>query len=114
MSNWRTVLVSLGALLAATQAIHAPFDEVVAPGLTYAIVVAAAAFWVWRSQGITAPVVLGLLAAIELLMVIFVYPNADQPPAEWVLWLFGLLTLAVTAAAIACIATRSKRATAES
>lgn len=97
--SMRNVLVGLGFALAAAEAAHAPFDDTIVPGLVYAVVVAAVSYWVWKGVGNTSVIVLGLLGLVECVLVVFVYRTNSQPPHAWVLWMFGLLTGAVTLAA---------------
>lgn len=109
----RKILVALGAALAVAEVAHAPFDDTIVPGLVYAAVVAAVTFWVWRGTGRISVTILGLLALVECLLVIFVYRTGSQPPHAWVLWLFGLLTGAVTVVAALCLVQRQSVATAQ-
>ena len=41
------------------------------------------------------PAVLGVLAAVEFLLVVFVYSRGDDPAAFWRLVLYGVLSLGV-------------------
>jgi hypothetical protein len=105
----RNVLVGLGSALAIAEAAHAPFDDTIVPGLVYAVVVAAVSYWVWKGTGRASVIVLGLLALVECLLVIFVYRTGSQPPHVWVLWLFGLLTGAVTVCAALTLGQRTAK-----
>jgi hypothetical protein len=105
----RNILVGLGVALAIAEVAHAPFDDTIIPGLVYAIVVAGVSYWVWKGSGRTSVVVLGLLALVECLLVIFVYRTSSQPPHAWVLWMFGLLTGAVTLAAVLTLGQRAEK-----
>jgi len=109
----RKILVALGVALAIAEVAHAPFDDTILPGLVYGLVVAGVSFWVWRSAGRASVIVLGLLALVEFLLVVFVYRTTAQPPHAWVLWMFGLLTAAVTIASALCLFQRDTRVTAQ-
>jgi hypothetical protein len=52
-------------------------------------------WWAGRSHGWAPAAVLGVLAAIDLLLVVFVYSRGDDPAAWWRLMLYGALSLAV-------------------
>jgi hypothetical membrane protein len=109
----RKILVALGVALAVAEIAHAPFDDTIIPGLVYGVVVAGVSYWAWRSAGRASVVVLGLLALVEFLLVVFVYRTTSQPPHTWVLWMFGLLTAAVTIASALCLLQRDARETAQ-
>ena len=95
-ANWVKWLVWAAIALAVSEFIDAFFREVPAPGIVYAIMVAACAWWL-RSRGGRAPIIILLiLAAFELAAIIFIYyPNSDDPLALWRLAPYVLLTAAV-------------------
>ena len=65
------------------------------PGIVFAVVLGLCTWWASRSQGRAPAMVLGVLAVIEFLLVVFVYGRGDDPAAWWRLLLFGGLSLAV-------------------
>jgi peptidoglycan/LPS O-acetylase OafA/YrhL len=90
---WAAIALAVGEF------IDAFFVDVPAPGIIYAIVVAACAGWL-RSRGGRAPIIILLvLAALELAAIIFIYPTSDaisdDPSALWPLAIFVLLLAAV-------------------
>jgi len=88
---WAAIALAVGEFIDAFF-----FVEVPAPGIIYAIMVAACAWWL-RSRGGRAPIIILLvLAAFELAAIIFIfYPNSDDPLALWRLAPYVLLTAAV-------------------
>ena len=67
---------------------------VVAAGV-FAVVVGVCTWWAGRSHGWAPAAVLGVLAASEFLLVVFVYSRGEDPAAWWRLVLYGALSLAV-------------------
>ena len=65
------------------------------PGIVFAVVLALCTWWASRSHGWAPPAVLGLLALVEFLLVVFVYSRGDDPAAWWRLVLYGGLSLVV-------------------
>ena len=65
------------------------------PGIVFALVLALCTWWAARSPGRAPAAVLGVLAAIEFLLVVFVYSRGEDPAAWWRLLLYGALSLAV-------------------
>jgi hypothetical protein len=64
-------------------------------GIVFAAVLGVCTWWVGRSRGWAPAAVLGVLAAIEFLLVVFVYSRGEDPAAWWRLVLYGALSLAV-------------------
>jgi hypothetical protein len=64
-------------------------------GIVFAVVLALCTWWAARSPGWAPAAVLGGLAVIEFLLVVFVYSRGDDPAAWWRLVLYGALSLAV-------------------
>jgi hypothetical protein len=64
-------------------------------GIVFAVVLASCTWWAARSPGWAPAAVLGGLAVIEFLLVVFVYSRGDDPAAWWRLVLYGALSLAV-------------------
>ena len=65
------------------------------PGIVFAVILALCTWWAARSPGRAPAAVLGVLAAIEFLLVVFVYSRGEDPAAWWRLVLYGALSLAV-------------------
>ena len=65
------------------------------PGIVFAVVVGVCTWWASRSPGRAPAAVLGVLAGVEFLLVVFVYSRGDDPAAWWRLLLYGALSLAV-------------------
>lgn len=65
------------------------------PGIVFAIVLGLCTWWASRSRSWAPPAVLGVLAAVEFLLVVFVYSRGEDPAAWWRLLLYGVLSLAV-------------------
>lgn len=106
MNSRRVALAVFAAAFAIAELIEAPSDEQPLPGIIFGLVVLVGAAWAWKSNGIGAPILLGVLGTVELLAVVFVYRTADGAPAAWVLWTFGLLSLAVAVTAVMCLVSR--------
>jgi hypothetical protein len=69
----------------------------------YALLLLAGSAWLWRTGNRGPVVMLGVLHLLELVMLLFVFRTASQAPPAWLWWLFVLLTLGGTAAAIASV-----------
>ena len=106
MKIQRVLLAAFAAVFAIAELIEAPNDEQPLPGIIFGLLVLAGAVWAWKSNGVGAPILLGVLGIVEFLAVVFVYRTADGAPAAWVLWTFGLLSLGVAVSAIMCLVTR--------
>ena len=65
-------------------------------GIVFGVVLGLCTWWASRSRGWAPPAVLGVLAAVEFLLVVFVYSRGDDPAAWWRLVLYGVLSLGVT------------------
>lgn len=94
MSRVRRWLVIAASLFAVGELIDGIVYQVPA-GIVFAVVLGLCAWWASRSPGWPAPAVLGMLAAIEFLLVVFVYSRGEDPAAWWRLVLYGALSLAV-------------------
>ncbi|MGH3322032.1 MAG: hypothetical protein ACRDN9_18025 [Streptosporangiaceae bacterium] len=103
----RQALVAVAATLAIAELVDAPSNDPAVPGIIFGLVVLAGAVWAWRSTGVGAPILLGVLGVLEFLGVVFVYRTATGAPPPWVLWIFGLLSLAVVVGAVVCLITRT-------
>jgi peptidoglycan/LPS O-acetylase OafA/YrhL len=82
------------------------------PGIVFAVVLGLCTWWASRSRSWAPSAVLGLLAVIEFLLVVFVYSRGEDPAAWWRLVLYGGLSLAVavlSAIDLAQTSTRRKR-----
>ena len=80
------------------------------PGIVFAVGLGLCTWWASRSHGWTPAAVLGVLAVIEFLLVVFVYSRGDDPAAWWRLMLFGGLSLAVAVlSAVDLAQARSRR-----
>lgn len=108
MTIQRKALAALAAIFGIAELIEAPHDDQPLPGIVFGLVVLAGALWAWRSTGAGAPILLGLLGTVEFLAVVFVYRTADGAPAAWILWTFGLISLAVAVAGVTCLVTRTR------
>jgi peptidoglycan/LPS O-acetylase OafA/YrhL len=64
-------------------------------GIVFALVLGLCTWWASRSPGWAPPAVLGGLATVEFLLVVFVYSRGEDPAAWWRLVLYGVLSLAV-------------------
>jgi peptidoglycan/LPS O-acetylase OafA/YrhL len=64
-------------------------------GIVFAVVLGLCTWWASRSPGWAPPAVLGVLATVEFLLVVFVYSRGEDPAAWWRLVLYGVLSLAV-------------------
>jgi len=105
--NGRTahrILVGTTLLAGVFELVSTPFMDQPFGSLAVAIVFLAACAWLWRGRGIIAPVLLGLLFAVEL---------AGEPAyarhgaKDWVLQItIGVLSLAGLAAAIVVVRER--------
>jgi peptidoglycan/LPS O-acetylase OafA/YrhL len=65
------------------------------PGIVFGVALGLCAWWASRSRGWAPPAVLGVLAAVEFLLVVFVYSRGEDPAAWWRLVLYGMLSLVV-------------------
>ena len=110
MTNPRRALAILGAVFGIAELINAPSDDQPLPGIIFGLVVLTGAVWAWLSNGIGAPILLGVLGTIEFLAVLFVYPSAGA--ALWLLLIFGALSLAVAIASATCLVARTRSKTA--
>lgn len=95
LTGTRLWLFGAAIALAIAEFVDAFFVDVPVMAIIFGLLVAASAFWL-RARGTKPPVViLMVLGAMELISVLFVYPNSDDPPAMWDTALFAALTLAV-------------------
>jgi peptidoglycan/LPS O-acetylase OafA/YrhL len=94
MSRTRRWLVVSAGLYAIAELIDGIVYRI-PPGIVFALIVGACAWWASRSHGWAAPAVLLVLALGELLLVVFVYGRGEEPAAWWRLVLYGALSLAV-------------------
>ena len=109
MSRTRHWLVGAAALFAVAELVDGIVYKL-PPGIVFAGVLGACTWWAARSNGRGAPATLLVLAAGELLLVVFVYGRGEDPAAWWRLALYGVLSLAVAAiAAIDLVAVLRRR-----
>ena len=109
VSMVRRWLVIAGTLFAIGELIDGVVYRI-PPGIVFAVVLGLCTWWASRSQGWAPSAVLGMLAVIEFLLVVFVYSRGDDPAAWWRLILFGGLSLAVAVlSAVDLAQTRSRR-----
>jgi peptidoglycan/LPS O-acetylase OafA/YrhL len=104
MSRIRRWLVGTAAVFAVAQLIDGIANRIPL-GIVFAVAIGACAWWASRSNGWPAPAELLALAAVELLMVGFVYGRSEEPATWWRLALFGMLSLAVALIAAIDLAT---------
>lgn len=103
---WRNALVVVSAVFAIAQFIDAFFIETPIVGIAFAVIVGLLALLVWRSASWIPVALLLVLAVLELLMVLFVYPNAPSAPPLWRLVLFAVLSIGTAALAVLTLAAR--------
>ena len=109
MSMVRRWLVIAGTLFAIGELIDGVVYRI-PPGIVFAVVLGLCTWWASQSQGWAPSAVLGMLAVIEFLLVVFVYSRGDDPAAWWRLILFGGPSLAVAVlSAVDLAQTRSRR-----
>jgi peptidoglycan/LPS O-acetylase OafA/YrhL len=94
MSRIRGWLVATAAIFAVAELIDGIVYRL-PPGIVFAVIVGACAWWAGRSNGWAAPTALLVLAGVELLLVVFVYSRGEDPAAWWRIALYGVLSLAV-------------------
>lgn len=99
MDSRRRALIALTALLAVMEFVDAFFIEAFAFAVAFAVLLGLLALWATRTRRPYPDVTIGVLAAMEFLSVLFVYPNSDDPPAAWDTALFAIVTFATAAAA---------------
>lgn len=63
-------------------------------------------WWLYRTGGLGAVLLLGALHPFKLLMLIFVFRTAEQAPPAALWWLFLLVTAVGTAASVWVLAKR--------
>jgi hypothetical protein len=90
----RRWLVIAAALFAIGELIDGVVYRIPA-GIVFAVVLGMCTWWASRSHGWAPSGVLGVLAVIEFLLVVFVYSRGEDPAAWWRLTLYGGLSLAV-------------------
>jgi peptidoglycan/LPS O-acetylase OafA/YrhL len=94
MSMVRRWLVVAAGLFAVAELIDGIVYRV-PPGIVFGVVLGLCTWWASRSRGWAPSAVLGVLAAVEFLLVVFVYSRGEDPAAWWRLVLYGVLSLAV-------------------
>ena len=94
MSNVRRWFVIAAGLFAVAELVDGVVYQL-PPGIVFAAVLGVCTWWAIRSPGWAPAAVLGVLAAIEFLLVVFVYGRGEDPAAWWRLVLYGALSLAV-------------------
>jgi peptidoglycan/LPS O-acetylase OafA/YrhL len=94
MSMVRRWLVVAAGLFAVAELIDGIIYRL-PPGIVFGVVLGLCTWWASRSRGWAPPAVLGVLAAVEFLLVVFVYSRGDDPAAWWRLVLYGVLSLGV-------------------
>lgn len=106
MRNHRLMLGGAAALLALMEFVDAFFIEETAFAIVYAVIMGALALSVVRTRKRWPAIGIGVLAALEFVSVLFVYPNAANPPAPWDTALFAVVTAATVAAALVVLFAR--------
>lgn len=99
MDRPRRALVVLTLLLAGMELVDAFYIEETAFAIGFAIVLGLLSWWAAKSRAVSPVVLIGLLSVMELVSVLFIYPNSDDPPAAWNTVLFALVTAATAVAA---------------
>jgi peptidoglycan/LPS O-acetylase OafA/YrhL len=94
MSMVRRWLVVAAGLFAVAELIDGIVYRLL-PGIVFGVVLGLCTWWASRSRGWAPSAVLGVLAAVEFLLVVFVYSRGEDPAAWWRLVLYGVLSLAV-------------------
>jgi peptidoglycan/LPS O-acetylase OafA/YrhL len=94
MSMVRRWLVVTAGLFAVAELIDGIVYRLPA-GIVFAVVVGLCTWWATRSRGWAPSAVLGVLAAVEFLLVVLVYSRGEDPAAWWRLVLYGVLSLTV-------------------
>lgn len=79
----------------------------------YAVLLGLLVLWALCTARPYPDLIIGLLAALEFLSVLFIYPNSDDPPAAWDTALFAVVTLATAAAAALSAYSRAQARPAE-
>lgn len=69
----------------------------------YAALLLVGSVWLWRTRSRGAVIMLGALHLVELLMLLTVFRTAEQAPPPWLWWLFVLVSLAGSIAAVASL-----------
>lgn len=105
-ATWRVALVAVSGVFAVAQLIDAFFIDAPIVGIVFAVIVVGLALWTWRTTRWVPVALLLVTGALELLMVLFVYPNAPSAPPLWRLALFALLSAATVALAALTLFTR--------
>lgn len=112
MGDPRRALVMVGYVFAIMELIDAFFIEDPAAGIVYAVVVAALAWWTSRAASRWPVVLLGLLALVELLAVLFVFPNSEPNPPSWAhLTPFAVVSALVVGLSVLVLRQRSRVST---
>jgi peptidoglycan/LPS O-acetylase OafA/YrhL len=94
MSMVRRWLVVAAGLFAVAELIDGIVYRLL-PGIVFGVILGLCTWWASRSRGWAPSAVLGVLAAVEFLLVVFVYSRGEDPAAWWRLVLYGVLSLAV-------------------
>jgi hypothetical protein len=66
------------------------------PGIVFGVVLSLCTWWASRSRGWAPSALLGVLAAVEFLLVVFVYSRGEDPAAWWRLAVVSGVDLART------------------
>lgn len=107
LGRWRRTLIVVSIVFAVLEAADAFRIEETAFALVFAALTLAAAWWTSRG-GVSGPIALSLLAALELAGIFFMYPT----PASTFEWIdygtFAVLSLAMIALAVATIVTEPR------
>jgi hypothetical protein len=103
----RRLLIAVSLALAVLEIIDGFRLELPWMAWFYAVLLIAGSARLWRTGSRGAVLMLGVLHLLELLMLLFVFRTAEQAPPARLWWLFVLLSLGGTLAAL--LAFRSRR-----
>lgn len=101
--SWRKWLLIAGVVLAVASFIDAFFVDKPVAAIVYALLVAGGAYWLSRSDGRGPVIFLGVLMLLELLAVLFVYPDEGEALDARSLLFAAITAVGAVAATVALI-----------